>query len=322
MKKMNLVLLIAIFILPFACSKKADGRTISFSLIRPPVEEVAGTGLTASASSASVSLRSLSPTNFQDRFFSAGPTNILNILGEVDSRLLEIAARAAGSEDAGACLDNDPTAMAISVFGETFNMQFQCYDTLSDTGLFVFGQKDDSWYIFEKIGASALAAKATTLTDGNLEVEVYGSVGLTNGTDWSSGSYGGYHIKANNSTNTLDFTVGGLGFGFCGSYLKSDATNIYIRGSEDGTGQSCQTSSSICVQNADLGTTGSCTAITESSFLLTALGRAATTNYSSQVVDAADYPSSPQLVLNGTSTDSVHFGPSTASDLANTITTF
>lgn len=156
------------------------------------------------------------------------------------------------------------------------------------------------------------------LANGKVQTEIYGSVGLTNGTDWSSGSYGGYHIKANNLVNNIEMTVGGLGFGFCGAYLNSDGTNIYLHGSEDGIGQACQATASTCNLNANLASTGNCTALDTSTFHLAALGRNSTTNYGGQAVSASTYGSG--VVLTGASNDSVHFGPTETTDLPSTIT--
>lgn len=310
----SVLLIIGLLCVAVSCSKKEDdssGTGIAFPELRPPVEEVAGAGLTTSA---------LDTDSFQSRFFGEGPTNILNILTSLDTRLAEISARAAESSDERACLSNTPVLMVLTIFGENVSMYFQCYDTLSDSGLLAFGKKDDVWYLFEKVGAVVTAATATLLENGKVSVNIYGGVGLSNGTDWSAMSYGGYHVKANNETNTLEMTAGGLGLGFCGSHLNSDGTNLYIIGSEDGPG--CAAVDSTCVLNASLGTAGTCTALTEGTFTLTALGRLATTSYTSQAIAESEYPATPNLTLNGTSTDSIHFGPSTAADLAEGITAF
>jgi|JI10StandDraft_1071094.scaffolds.fasta_scaffold183552_3 hypothetical protein len=306
---------IVVLMIAIGCSSNST-EEFSITKLKPPVQEAAGAGLTGSTTGL------LDANNFQDRFFSAGPTNILTILGNLDSRLAEIETRASESVDSGACLDNTPTEVSISVYGETFNLQLQCYDDLSGDGLLAFGKKGDTWYLYEKVGAVVTAASATTLPDDKVSVEIYGGVGLSNGTEWSNMSYGGYHLIANNADLTLEMTAGGIGFGFCGVHLKSDGTNVYLNGSEDGVGFGCQATDEICVQNADLGATGSCNSIGVSSFELTGLGRIATTTFDANPVDASDYPSSPNLTLDGTNTDSIHFGPSAAEDLPETVERF
>lgn len=298
-----------------SCSASSSDKTpgVSIPAMRPPVAQAAGVGLTQS----SLSTLALDPTNFRSRFFGAGPTNILTILSNLDSRLTGIANRTTTS--LAGCLTNTPTQMNITVFGETLMMQFQCYEVVG-SGIVVFGKKGDIWYAFEKVGATATAAVAEVFSDGKMSVELYGTVGLTNTPDWSAMSYGGYHLKANTQTNKFQMAVGGLGFGFCGAYLNSDGTNIYIHGSEDGIGQACNATANICVLNANLATAGSCGTLGTGTFTLTPLGRAATTNAQSVAVLASQY--APGLVLNGSGTDSVHFGPSVPADLAGTITAF
>lgn len=301
-----------------SCAKNSSDKVagITIPAMRPPVAQVAGAGLTQT----SFSTLALDPTNFRSRFFGAGPTNILNILSSLDSRLSGIASRTASPLTG--CLTNSPTQMNITVFGETITMQFQCYEVLGTNNIIVFGKKDTIWYIFEKVGATVTTAIAEELSDGKMSVELYGTVGLSNPTDWSSMSYGGYHLRANTQTNKFEFTVGGLGFGFCGAYLNSDGTNIYIHGSEDGVGQACQATANICVLNANLGTVGNCAALGTGTFNLIPLGRAATTNFQAVPVNVSQYPAVPQLVLNGTGTDSVHYGPTVPADLAVSITAF
>jgi hypothetical protein len=99
-------------------------------------------------------------------------------------------------------------------------------------------------------------------------------------------------------------SVAGIGFGFCGAQLRSDGTNVYATGSED-MGATCQPVSSSCVLASDLATAGTCTSLM--TFTHPALGREA--GMGATTFAASLYPSPPNLTLDGTMNDDLHFGP-------------
>lgn len=310
-----------------ACGKSSSsgtGHDISISRVQPPVKDTAGAAMTSAA--LRMRLERFTPQSanleiaIQERFFSTGPTDVLNILADVDSRLAGIETQA---KSASKCLDNTPTDVTLTLFGEPQTFSFQCFETVGN-GVIAFGKKDTTWSIYVMIGAGPIAAKSTDLGDGKTSVEVWGAVGTTNTPTWDSMSYVGFHISANNQTGDLEMTMGGMGVGFCGVTLKADGTNMYAYGSTD-SGSSCDAIASSCVLMTDLISSGTCGNIDQTHFALTGLGRASVTGTGTGNIPAtwgaSPYPvSGPTLTLNGTASDMTAFGISTAADLPATVT--
>ena len=162
--------------------------------------------------------------------------------------------------------------------------------------------------------------------------------------DWDTCSYGSMHLTANPATNVTEMTVAGLGFGYCGIQMISDGNNIFVAGSVD-QGTTCGSLAYQCFAS-DAASPGTCTA-SDLAFSLTPLGRGpsavqyslsacnegaydqshvnisqmscngvtwAVSNFpaSSPPATTPTIPSgSPAVVLNGTATDALRFGPTT-----------
>jgi hypothetical protein len=306
----------------FGCGKKeGSGTQISITKTKPPVKEAAGTGLAGASAMSSffggrVSVFSVTPTvssAIKERFFDPSPTSVMDILGAIDRRLGEIETRAAESEKP--CLSDTPTDVAMTIYGESVTAKIQCVDNLGATGFIAFGKDGDDWWIIDSVGASKTVAKATVLSDGKNQVEIWGAVGFTNESSfsaWDNGSYGAYHVKANTSTNALEMAAGGIGFGFCGVSLRSDGTNLYVKGSIGDS--SCATTADHCVLAQDLTSSSACAGSIDT-FTVGKLGRASVP--SSAVVqaspasvtnwDASPWAGTSPVTLDGTSGDDVHF---------------
>lgn len=300
-----------------SCSKNT-GVSAGIPLIKPPVMESTPSGLTSTRAqalerSASISAPNLATSGLdtgelKSRFFTTGPTAIQNLLDSVDTRLNEINTRSAEG-DPKACLSATPVEQAISVLGTSQSAYFQCYDVFGDgTGGMLFGKKDDTWYIYQNVGAGRSLAKVTPDASGaagKYVVEAWFSVGQSNtsgcSATWHGCSYGVIHLKANSATKKLEMVVSGTGFGYCGAHLNTDGTNFHFEGAAgglamDGSAWQCSASDTACTLASDLSQTGSCASLTETSFELTSIGADAA--YGSEIV-----------TLNGTSSDAVHFGP-------------
>ena len=145
-------------------------------------------------------------------------------------------------------------------------------------------------------------------------VEAWLTVGLNNATSCGSMngfddcSYGVMHLIANTATGTFEMAVAGIGFGYCGAQLASDGTNIYGQGSLD-MGMTCVTTEDLCVSASDISTTSTCSSALQT-FALPPLGRVSTTG-PNNTWGASEYPGSAtdQITLDGTTTDSLNFGP-------------
>jgi hypothetical protein len=303
------------FVLLFAavaCGK--NNSVVSIPLIEPPVTKATPAGLIASSLLQSSALQggghllSLDLSEVKSRFFSDGPTEIKQLLKDIDGRVSGINTRS--SESTRSCLSATPVERSISVLGQTQTVYFQCYDVFSDgTGGMLFGKKDDIWYIYTNVGQQrglALIAPVVA-SSGEYVVEAWVSVGQANGSScsetWYGCSYGVIHLKANSAAKLLEMTVAGTGFGYCGAHLKSEGINLYVNGSSgglslDGLAWNCVAADSVCTLAAETSQAGSCSLISDASFELQSLG-----------VDGQSAVGAG-ITLNGISSDSVHFGPS------------
>lgn len=149
---------------------------------------------------------------------------------------------------------------------------------------------------------------------------------------WDTCSYGVMHLTANPVTHITELSVAGLGFGYCGVQLISDGNNINVAGSGD-MGATCGNLLTACFA-ADAVSTGTCSA-PALTFSLAAMGRGPnpvqlsltacnSPAFDQSLVDispqqctcnfwgVSSYPSSnPNIVLNGTNSDALYFGPTT-----------
>jgi len=307
-----ITLALAMTLLASACSKSSSsGQSISITKMKPPVKAAAGSALTAGKKS--MNMLAINASDIKDRFFDQGPSSIMDILGSLDNRLSEIETRSA--ESAHDCLDAEPSDVNLTIYGEPVTAKIQCVDDMGASGFIAFGKDGNNWWVIDAVGAAHTVARATTLEDGKNEVEIWGGVGFTNATNfgaWDNGSYGFYHVNANNSTSEFEMTAGGIGMGFCGVSLLSDGTNLYIEGSPDAAMGACETTSSSCVLSNDLAGSGNCASI--NTFAFEKLGRASvasssTVQNSNGVTnwDVSDWLSTSGISIDGNSSDDIHF---------------
>ncbi|MGZ3773291.1 MAG: hypothetical protein ACXVCY_05885 [Pseudobdellovibrionaceae bacterium] len=304
----NFYLSLVSFALLASCAKSTDSSSSAgIPAIQPPVAKATPVGLKGTSimshGNGEVGTMSLSYTELQQRFYGAGPTKIDNLLSAVDTRMADINSRS--TQGKHTCLDATAVQYSLSIFGTNQTAYFQCYDIMSDgTGGVLFGKKDNVWYLYQNIGAGHSFAVVTPVasSSGDYVVEAWFSVGIGNTPNWYSGSYGVIHLKADSSTKNLEMAVAGTGFGYCGAQLKTDGTNLFVKGSSgggtsDGSTWTCQAADTVCKLASDLTQAGTCSSIDNTTFQLTALGTTSSTYGSGTILD-------------GTSTDDIHFGPS------------
>jgi hypothetical protein len=293
-----------------ACGKDR-GAGAGIPLVEPPVAEATPSGLTAASLLSSYSLFALDLTEVKSRFFSTSPTEVSNLLAGIDSRLTEINTRSA--ETARACLSATPVEDTLTIFGESVTAKFQCYDVFGDnTGGMMFGKDGSTWYLYQNSGAMRSLVKVTPVegsTDDYL-VDAWMSVGQNNasssscnGGTWYGCSYGVIRLRAESAAKTFEMTVAGSGFGYTGAHLKSDGTKLYVKGAasggtSNGSTWSYTAADTTCVKASDLSAESDCSAISGSNLSLTTLGVTGHTDFGTGIT------------LNGTTSDSVHFGRS------------
>jgi hypothetical protein len=307
MKKILFSLLLSV--LGLIVIRCGSGTNAGIPEVEPPVTAATPSGFTSTRRLGSVvGFRTADIDEVQSRFFSAGPTKISSLLDGIDSRISEINTRS--GESTRACLSATAVQQDYTILGSSVSAFFQCYDVFSDsTGGMLFGKKDDTWYLYQNSGQVRSLAIVTPVTgqSGKYDVEAWMGVGQANATsstcssNWYGCSYGVIHLKANSAESTMEMTVAGTGFGYCGAHLKSDGTNLYVVGSagqtSNGTSWTCASSDNVCTLANDTSSAGTCTTIDSNDFTLTTLGVTGQSGVGTGVT------------LNGTSTDSVHFGP-------------
>ena len=134
----------------------------------------------------------LDAANVKSRFFSAGPTNIFSILGEIDGRINEINERSRGKDVP--CLSQPAVPYTLTPFGQSVPFYAQCVSQVSTptptsatparAAFFQFGQKDGTTYLYETIGAESIGARVAPVvgSPGQYTVDAWMGVGYENAT--------------------------------------------------------------------------------------------------------------------------------------------
>lgn len=286
---------------------------INLPLVTPPVRAATPQGLGGGASSSLSKVLNL--PDFRSRFFTTGPTDIFTLLTTLDD--LITTANTLSTTSTSTCLTQTPVSYTITPYGQTVTMYGQCYNSTSpsstaDPGFFQFGVNEGVTYIYAASGAERIAAIVTpvTGTTGQYAVQAWIGLGYLNTGTWDSMSYGVMQLTANSNTRSLELSVAGIGFGYCGLQLISDGTNIFSEGSSD-MGSTCNAADTLCVAAVDGITPASCGGL---SFALSALGRKDVpigTNGAAHHSGVSQYPAAPLVTLTGTSGDDLYFGPLT-----------
>jgi hypothetical protein len=288
------------------------GTAVDLPLISPPVRSATPAGLQTMARTVDHALdAALRASDVRERFFSgSGPTDLMTILGSIDERLSEVNMRMPSP-----CTDLAPVSYTITPAGHDVELFAQCYQHFidaapGDPAFMQFGQRDGKTALYVAIGAARLAALVTPI-EGSTDhiVDAWYGVGYTNaagcGTThtFDDCSYAITELHANPATKAFEMSVAGIGVGFCGIQFASDGTLLHGIGSGD-MGSTCNASATLCATASDLATSDMCTS---TSYALPALGRRA--GAGAHVFGASQYPATPNITLDGTDSDSLHFAP-------------
>jgi hypothetical protein len=231
-----------------SCGKK--GASIGAPEVKPPVQSVTPPGLLSSVLGAQVSrlehssISSCTETGtiysrVKCRLFYTGPTEILQILAAIDSRMADIDSRAQESEHG--CLNAAPVDLTSDFSfpgGETFPHYLQCHDTFGSSGNgsggVGFGQKDGVWYLREystsrdSLGGSnfkGIGKVVKVSPDSSVEGWVILGLSKYNPPDESTALI---HFKTNKPLGTIEMTVGGQNIGFQTVHFKSNPSYLYV----------------------------------------------------------------------------------------------
>ena len=324
-------------------SSSSASTTSSLPAVKPPVAAAAPSGLGGNRTALSSSggarprLQALNPNDVKDRFFNAagGPTELWALLDGVDGRTREVNERIDQFE---ACYARHgavpPLPYTIRVWSANETMYATCKDVWSATGnitnvtgFIMFGRVNDTFYLYEYGGETAMASRVTlapgpsyntSTTNVSALVAAFGA-GATAGADavvdqvelWYSvgmlntnGSHAVVHVLARPRVPVFEMAAAGAGIGFCGAQLRGTNATMFVTGSVDGP--ACAATDTVCTLANDTSVTTTCDAdVTE--FELVPLGRVEYTGH-----NASQYPgggaNNVHLTVLGTD-DDTYFGP-------------
>jgi hypothetical protein len=302
-------------------SDSSTSPTGNLPLITPPIQAAAPSGLGDSNHTNTALKRrhllSFTSTDVRDRFFRAagGPTNMWDLLAEVDSRIAEMNMRVKQFP----CLGGG-TLVPYNLtlwHGRNETLHAQCSDRYNDPNgtaipdaFGLFSLHNHTFELFMGFGETMLAARVTlqsnNLTSENVtRVELWYSVGLSN----VNGSHAVVQIVAQPQERVFEMTAAGVGIGFCGVHLYASNNTLLVHGSGDTPACQCGEVTTVCCDGADIATTVPCGAWPD--FQLPPLGRSVV-DASLCVFNQSLYPAEgPYVQLSTLIRDEAYFGPRT-----------
>ncbi len=283
------------------CGKKSSsGGGIGAPLAYPPTAAVTPSALVAlsGASSLFASLAFQMPTAnsssrtstvldlIKERLFSsstAGPTDLLRLIKNVDTRMSDLDAQFSGQPSwlSGTAVDYSTTFTVPATSGTAgLPLKAQCKTTYSTTGLVLVGNDGNDWYLLDgDTGSGAMTVnKVSGTSDADRIVDGYMIVLPQDASARESGFNGStalIHYRADNTAGTMEFTAGGVNIGFDQAHAKSNATYFYIEVERGGTPSTPATLETGCFDKstlAEVTPTSTCTAQTDLAFSVPTLG--------------------------------------------------
>lgn len=231
-------------------------------------------------------------TVVQERFYSAGPTDILRIVKALDDRLLGLDTDPASHP----CLTEPPVPWTYALpAGQSFSVKLQCLQEFGAPGSAGAG-----WVAFGFDRAAEADAGPAQASDGNDFYLVEGQPSGNGGAYHISGATGSVHawlavaeqnvplnsqvvaeLVTDESTKTLELALAGSAVGFCAAHLKTSQDHLFVRGRTNAppppgspmSGQYCDVQRAACYATAalttDLGAgAGECVALGPSAFAI------------------------------------------------------
>jgi hypothetical protein len=313
-------------------TSSSSSSSLVLPLVTPPIEESAPSGLLVDTPSqkrrhqvlderlkrtyTSRRLLSFTSTDVRDRFFRelGGPTNLWDLLAEVDSRIQGVNQRI----EQFTCFETAPRVpYNLTLWlGRNVTLYAQCIDRFTNPNgtanseLFgLYSLTNQSMELYMSMGETMLAAQvtldATNLTTANVtHVRLWYSVGLSN----VNGSHAVVEILADVRARVFEMSAAGVGIGFCGARLHSQGSTLTAYGSAEAGACQCASVATVCSQSSDVSVAVNCSE-TLPTFQLDALGRSTveaslcTFNHSLYPVDG------PYVQLSTVHRDDAYFGP-------------
>jgi hypothetical protein len=316
--------IVSMAIFPSACGKKKDssnGVSIGAPQAYPPTKAVTPAQLTASSGTSALTEKTFLSTMSADvaslvvadrtrttpqepstdaaknalmsevksRLFSDGPTNLLKLIKNVDSRMAEYDTRSSGSKSAPACLSSTPvdlsTVFTVPASSGTTTIPLfgQCRETVAgSTNLtLIFGKKDNDWYLVDGTtkGSSGTETcivsmvKVSGTTDASRVVDGY--MVVTGGkSDNFEKSTTLMHFYADVAAGTLEFSAGGSGIGFDQVHSRTDGDFLYVQAQDSVSNSGALVHACFKASDLTLTSISDCSAL-QSSLSLVSLGTVA-----------------------------------------------
>lgn len=284
-----------------ACDEEKNGQQIKTTRVKPPVEAalpgallVSGISLTTDdytkTCQTDLSQGDVCQTYsggqqiqciIKQRLFCKGPSNVLSLLDNLDSRLREIEKRSSNQDVP--CLDATPVDLSgqITFPGSvTKEQKFQCQDQSIGLG---FGEDAGTWYVREGGGTKPIGS-AFSVFESDV---VQGYLWLGSADKSFAETTALMRIYADQSQKTVEITGGGVGLGFCAFHYKSTADLIYVVANPDGAAFTCDYNGDnsadendwdeacLIANSLDSAAEGACDSL-KAGLQLTTLGRAET----------------------------------------------
>ncbi len=360
---LNITVIVSMATLTAGCSKnksKSSGVTIGAPQAYPPTKKVTPDQLAASSGTSSLTENTFISTMSGDmasllvadrfrttpqepstdaaknalmsevkaRLFSDGPTNLLKLIKNVDTRMAEYDTRSSGSKSAPSCLSSTPvdlsTVFTVPALSGTTTIPLfgQCRETVAGaTNLtLIFGKKDNDWYLLDGTtkGSSgtetciASMVKVSGTTDAERIVDGY--MVVTGGkSDNFEQSTTLMHFYADVATGTLEFSAAGSGIGFDQVHSRTDGDFVYVQAQDSVANSGVLVHACFKASDLTLASISDCSTL-QSSLALVSLGTiaAGTTSLGSAIpATSANNVNLTTLISNycgkisGTSLDSV-----------------
>ena len=227
-----------------SCGKDKKGDPLGLPAVKPPVERNTPSGLkSASALRLQAATTPSALSTMGSRFFTVGPTSIMDILNRIDQSMASLDQRAQEGTGRPPCLDEAAKSWSVQLPGGlTGTYYFQCYEERTSTetntkGKTAFGVSGDYAYLVDLQDSTGQAPRAATLVkakmDGTMTEAWITMQKFDLSQTVSSEDFFFLNVKADDTTKDFEFSVGGTGKGIgvdCGTQVKSNGTLIYGTG--------------------------------------------------------------------------------------------
>lgn len=227
-----------------SCGKDKKGDPLGLPQVKPPVERNTPSGLkSSSALRLQTETTPSALSTMGSRFFTKGPTSIMEILARIDQSMASLDQRAQEGTGRPPCLDEEAKSWTVNLPGGlTGTYYFQCFEERSSpetntSGKTAFGVSGEYAYLVDLQDSTGQAPRTASLVkakmDGTMTEAWITMQKFDNSQTVSNDDFFFLNVKADDTSKAFEFSVGGTGKGIgvdCGTQVKSNGTLIYGTG--------------------------------------------------------------------------------------------